>query len=113
MLPNVGLGELMVVALIALIVLGPTRLPEIMRNLGKAWRTFQDESRKAQNVLKDALDDETRKDLRSAVGAFDTPDGALPNRPVVPPLPPREPTQAQIDSAAIVVPVTERTLEDT
>ena len=41
-MPNVGPMELLVVAVIALIVLGPKRLPEMARNLGKGVREFRD-----------------------------------------------------------------------
>jgi TatA/E family protein of Tat protein translocase len=54
---NLGLGELLVIALIALLVFGPNRLPEIMRSLGKAWRTFQHETQKATNVLRESFDE--------------------------------------------------------
>ena len=32
---NIGLGELFVIALLALVVVGPERLPSIMREIGK------------------------------------------------------------------------------
>ena len=54
---NLGLGELLVIALVALLVFGPDKLPEIMRNVGKAWRTFQHETQKATNVLRESFDE--------------------------------------------------------
>ena len=41
-MPNVGPLELLVVLIIALIVLGPKRLPEVGRSLGKGMREFRD-----------------------------------------------------------------------
>jgi sec-independent protein translocase protein TatA len=41
-MPNVGPLELAIVALIALIVLGPKRLPEAGRSLGRGLREFKD-----------------------------------------------------------------------
>lgn len=38
---NVGGPELWVIAIVALLVLGPKRLPELARGLGKAWREFR------------------------------------------------------------------------
>lgn len=39
---NVGLPELMIVLVIALIVLGPKKLPEFGRSLGNGMREFKD-----------------------------------------------------------------------
>lgn len=84
-----GLGptELIVILVLALLVLGPKRIPEAASTLGKAIRGF----RRATKELKDQIDidDEVRKpfeDLRSALRDE-------PLRPVYPPLitsPPEE-----------------------
>jgi sec-independent protein translocase protein TatA len=42
MLPNIGPMELIIVLAIALIVLGPKKLPEVGRSLGKGMREFKD-----------------------------------------------------------------------
>ena len=39
---NLGLSELLVIFIIALLVIGPKRLPEVARALGQAARAFQD-----------------------------------------------------------------------
>jgi sec-independent protein translocase protein TatA len=39
---NVGPGELIIVLVIALIVLGPKRLPEVGRSIGHGMREFKD-----------------------------------------------------------------------
>jgi len=39
---NIGPMELVVVAIIALLVVGPKRLPEVGRSLGKGMREFKD-----------------------------------------------------------------------
>jgi sec-independent protein translocase protein TatA len=41
-MPNIGLPEILVVLVIALIVFGPKRLPEMGRSLGKGIREFKD-----------------------------------------------------------------------
>jgi sec-independent protein translocase protein TatA len=41
-MPNVGPLELVVVLVVALIVLGPKRLPEVGRSLGNGIREFKD-----------------------------------------------------------------------
>ena len=39
---NLGLSELVVIFIVALVVIGPRRLPEVARGLGEAIRAFQD-----------------------------------------------------------------------
>jgi sec-independent protein translocase protein TatA len=41
-MPNVGPLELVIVFVIALIVLGPKRLPEVGRSIGHSMREFKD-----------------------------------------------------------------------
>lgn len=41
-MPNVGPLELIVILVIALIVLGPKKLPEVGRSVGKGLREFKD-----------------------------------------------------------------------
>jgi len=40
-MPNIGLGELVVILLIVLVIFGAAKLPEIGRSLGKAIREFK------------------------------------------------------------------------
>lgn len=39
---NLGLSELVVIGIVAFLVIGPRRLPELARALGEALRSFQD-----------------------------------------------------------------------
>ena len=39
---NIGAGELIVVAIIALIVIGPKKLPDVARSVGTGVREFKD-----------------------------------------------------------------------
>jgi sec-independent protein translocase protein TatA len=41
-MPNLGPGELIVILVIALLVLGPKRLPEAGRSVGKGIREFKE-----------------------------------------------------------------------
>ncbi|HEY9558586.1 MAG TPA: Sec-independent protein translocase protein TatB, partial [Acidimicrobiales bacterium] len=54
---NVGGGEILVIAFIALIVLGPQRLPGAARQVGKAMGDLRRISSGFQSELKSALDD--------------------------------------------------------
>ena len=53
---NVGGGELLVIMLIALIVLGPQRLPDAARQIGKAMGDLRRLSTGFQNEVRSALD---------------------------------------------------------
>ena len=39
---NLGLSELLVIFVVALLVIGPKRLPEVARSFAQAIRAFQD-----------------------------------------------------------------------
>jgi TatA/E family protein of Tat protein translocase len=69
MFPNLGIPELVIILVIALIVFGPRKLPELGRSLGKSIGEF----RKASNDLKNTLDEEIRmeeqKEQRAKVQA--------------------------------------------
>jgi Tat protein translocase TatB subunit len=61
---NIGMPELVVILAVALIVLGPQRLPEIARALGKAMAEFRKATSGIRQELenaKDLLEDEVRK----------------------------------------------------
>lgn len=49
---GIGLPEMALIMVIALLVFGPKKLPEIGRSLGKAIRGFQDASRDFENEFK-------------------------------------------------------------
>jgi sec-independent protein translocase protein TatA len=54
---SIGPGELIVVLVIALIVLGPKRLPEVGRSIGNGMREFKD-SLSGDSRRRDEDDDE-------------------------------------------------------
>lgn len=84
---NIGGGEFLVIALIALIVLGPTRLPEAARQVGKAMGELRRLSSGFQNEIKTALDapattDAPQSPARDVLGAGPSSgDSAPPARP--------------------------------
>jgi sec-independent protein translocase protein TatA len=62
-MPNVGPLELIVILAIALIVLGPKKLPEVGRSIGKGMREFKD-SLNGDDDRRDE-DDEERPALKT------------------------------------------------
>ena len=55
---NLGPGELLLILAIALVVLGPKKLPEAGRSLGKGLREFKDS---LSNMSADKDEDEDRR----------------------------------------------------
>lgn len=69
---GIGMPELIVILVVALIVLGPEKLPEIARSLGKGLSAFK----KAADDIKEDIVDATREqteDLKKVKAAI-TPD---------------------------------------
>lgn len=92
---GIGLPELLVILVVALIVLGPKRIPEVARSLGKGLAEFRratgdisEEFRNTQTML----EDEYRKARAETASASSTPEP-----PKEPPKdkPPRPPTQEE------------------
>ena len=54
---GIGMPELLVILGLALIILGPKKLPEIARGLGRAMREF----RRTTNDLKEQFEEETKE----------------------------------------------------
>ena len=66
MFGSIGMPELIIIFVIALIIFGPRKLPELGRSLGKSIAEFK----KASNELKNTLEEEIRLDeQRSAIEA--------------------------------------------
>lgn len=61
-LQNIGIGEIVIIALIILLLFGGKKIPELMRGLGKGVKNFQDGVKGVENDLKiDTPDDQTGK----------------------------------------------------
>jgi sec-independent protein translocase protein TatA len=56
MFGSIGMPELIIIFVIALIIFGPRKLPELGRSLGKSLAEFK----KASNELKNTLEEEIR-----------------------------------------------------
>jgi sec-independent protein translocase protein TatA len=49
---GIGLPEMILIMVVALLIFGPKKLPEIGRSLGKAIRGFQEASKEFENEFK-------------------------------------------------------------
>ena len=79
-MPSLGPAEILVILVIALLVFGPNKMPEIAKQVGKGFREF----RRVQQHLK--------SELRDVVSEFDSPSSANVEQQAVPMLPPKDDT---------------------
>ncbi|MEW6335973.1 MAG: Sec-independent protein translocase protein TatB [Acidobacteriota bacterium] len=99
MFGSIGLPELILIFVIALLLFGPKKLPDIGRTVGKALSEF----RKASNDLKRSLEEEVaaddlrkiRTDLHDVAAPISLPE-AKPSEPVAA-APPVERQQGERD----------------
>ncbi len=78
MFGSIGMPELIIIFVIALIIFGPRKLPELGRSLGKSLAEFK----KASNELKNTLEEEIRLDeQRSVMDAAKAKEPAVSSSP--------------------------------
>ena len=77
-MPSLGPAEILVVLVIALLVFGPNKMPDIAKQVGKGFREF----RRVQQHLK--------SELRDVVSEFDSPSTPTVDQQAVPMLPPKD-----------------------
>lgn len=78
---NLGLSEIMMVLVVALIVLGPARLPGAARQMGKALQEFRRVTTDFQTEVRDAFTDPVEYPPPPSAAA-DTPPPGAPAPPV-------------------------------
>jgi sec-independent protein translocase protein TatB len=80
---GLGFGEIVVILVLALVLLGPQKLPEVAKQLGKALRDFK----KASDDLKGQFEQELYADERKAARARIAPPTAAAPVPAAAPQP--------------------------
>lgn len=76
----IGLPEMLIILVVALIFFGPRKLPELGRSLGRSINEFK----RASNDLKNTLDDEIRAEERQNPAPLSPTDPASIGSPAAP-----------------------------
>ena len=66
MFGSIGMPELMIIFVVALIIFGPRKLPELGRSLGKSLGEFKRASNELRSTLEDEIRLEEQREARAA-----------------------------------------------
>jgi sec-independent protein translocase protein TatA len=80
MFGSIGMPELIIILVIALIIFGPRKLPELGRSLGKSIGEFKRASNELRSTLEEEIRVEEQRD-RTATAAAATPPSPTPPPP--------------------------------
>ena len=69
MFGSIGMPELIIIFVIALIIFGPRKLPELGRSLGKSLAEFKKASNELRNTLEEEIRIEEQKEASSKATA--------------------------------------------
>ena len=81
MFGSIGMPELIIILVIALIIFGPRKLPELGKSLGRSLNEFKRASTDLQNTLEQEIRLEEQKE-QQVEGAERRPLRARPGRPI-------------------------------
>ena len=86
MFGSIGMPELIIILVIALIIFGPRKLPELGRSLGKSIGEFKRASNELRSTLEEEIRVEEQRERTTTAAA------ATPQSPTPPPPADEEPT---------------------
>jgi sec-independent protein translocase protein TatA len=92
MFGSIGMPELIIILVIALIIFGPRKLPELGRSLGRSIGEFKRASNELRSTLEEEIRLEEQRDQRAsmraeqdtAIAAATPPESAAPVTPAPP-----------------------------
>lgn len=84
-MPQIGPLEILVVGVVALIVFGPQRLPEMARNIGKALAEFRRQASDIRSEFTAGLDDDDGPTSDGPSADEPSPDDSDTDEPASPP----------------------------
>jgi sec-independent protein translocase protein TatA len=97
MFGSIGMPELIIILVIALIIFGPRKLPELGRSLGRSIGEFKRASNELRNTLEEEIRVEEQREQRAAIRAEQdsavaaaAPSAPTPSTPVTPAPPANE-----------------------
>ena len=81
MFGSIGMPELIIILVIALIIFGPRKLPELGKSLGRSLNEFKKASQDLQNTLEQEIKIEEEKEKEAARPKQPEPEHAAVNDP--------------------------------
>lgn len=97
---GIGMTELLVILVVALLVFGPSKLPELARSLGRAMHEFRRASNDLRASFNEAVDPPARPEQRRAAPAIAPPAPAPLDQPAAEAAPAETPAAPTPPSSA-------------
>ena len=100
---NLGMPELMLILVLALLLFGPKRLPEVGKQVGKALGEFRRASNDLKRTIEDEMDKATREEPKTSP-PVEPPASTVAQTAETAHTAPTEPSAAKADAPAPTTP---------
>ena len=94
MFGSIGMPELIIIFVIALIIFGPRKLPELGKSLGKSLAEFKRASNELKSTLEEEIRIEEQQQRADASAKASVPTATVAQTPDVVEAPPSHPAQS-------------------